>query len=141
MATRFDPVLPVGAYQTYSVTSPRDTTVRAACEQVDCWAWRNGWETTVDESTPLGQFQASYIRTQSGRTFREMHSALGLTVFRFEPGQRCFTEHKTRPEFYLVRGGDWRQNLGLIRRHTRPIDWVEDMGENLQTIADQQQKG
>ena len=138
---RIPPNLPVGAYQTYSLTAPRDTTVRAACEQVGCDAWRCGWETVIDETDLIGQTRAGYIRTQSGRTFTEMRRADGMTVFRFASGQRCFAEHRTRPEFYAVRGGDWRLNLGLIRRHTRPADWVEDMGENLQIIADQQQRG
>jgi hypothetical protein len=134
---RIEPGAPPAAFKTYSITSPRDETVKAACEQVGCAAWRHGWETAVDESAPLGQFQASYIRTQSGRTFRELKRADGVTVFRFEAGQRCFADHKTRPEFYLVRGGDWRANLGVLRRHSRPIDWVEDFCEHQEKVADQ----
>jgi hypothetical protein len=139
--TRIQPVGPATAYQTYQVASPPDVLIPAACQQVGCAAWLYGWETTVDESTPLGQQQAAYIRVESKRTFREQRTAAGLTVFRFEAKQRCFTEHYTRPEVYLVRGGDWRQNLGLIRRHTRPGDWVEDFGEHQQHIADRQQEG
>lgn len=139
---RIEPAMPVGAYQTYSITSPQDVQVKAACEQVGCEAWRYGWESAIDETTPLGQRQAAYIRTQSGRTFREMKRADGLTVFRFEPHQRCFAEHRTRPEIYLVRDGDWRGNpTGRQRQHTSPDDWVEDFGEHQQRIADQQQKG
>ncbi|MEU8362319.1 hypothetical protein AB0C27_40505 [Nonomuraea sp. NPDC048882] len=115
--------------------------MRAACEQVGCAAWRHGWETKVDEGTPLGQAQAAYIRQQSGRTFREQRTGEGLTAFRFEPGQRCFAEHRTRPETYLVRGGDWRQNLGLIRQHQRPADWVEDFSLHQDGLSEQQRKG
>lgn len=139
---RIDPAMPVGAYQTYQITSPRDTMVAAACEQVGCAAWRQGWDSVIDERTELGTAQAAYIRTQSRRTFREMRTEQGLTVFRFESGQRCFAEHKTRPEIYLVRDGDWRGNpTGRQRRHTRPQDWLEDFGENQLRLVENQRKG
>ncbi|WP_413102217.1 hypothetical protein [Streptomyces sp. Inha503] len=139
---RIDPSLPIGAYQTYSIASPRDTSVRAVCEQVGCAAWARGWESVIDESTELGQQQAAYIRQRSGRTFREQRTETGLTVFRFESGQRCFADHRTRPELYVVRDGDWRGNpTGRVRQHQRPQDWVEDFGEHQQKLADQQQKG
>lgn len=139
---RIDPNMPVQAYQTYSITSPRDTSVRAACEQTGCLAWRHGWESTVDETTDLGKGQAIYIRSQSGRTFREQRTAAGLTVFRFESGQRCFAEHFTRPEIYAVRDGDWRGNpTGRTRTHQRPADWVEDFGEHQLRLVDQQKEG
>ncbi|MFI9079118.1 hypothetical protein ACIGW8_22055 [Streptomyces sioyaensis] len=139
---RIEPNMPVQAYQTYSITVPRDTAVRAACEQVGCEAWRHGWESVIDERTPLGQQQAAYIRTQSRRTFREQQRGDGLTVFRFEAGQRCFAEHQTRPEIYAVRDGDWRGNpTGRTRQHTRAADWVEDFGEHQQRIADQRKEG
>lgn len=140
--SRIDPAMPVGAYQTYSITSRPDRAVVAACEQVGCAAWRNGWESTIDERTDLGKQQAAYIRQRSRRTFRELKTAAGLTVFRFEPGQRCFAEHKTMPEIYAVRDGDWRGNpTGRRRMHQRAADWVEDMAEHTQRIADQREKG
>ena len=140
--TRIDPAMPVQAYQTYQITSPTDRTVKAACEQVGCAAWRQGWDSVIDERTDLGKQQAAYIRGQSGRTFREQKTAAGLTVFRFESGQRCFAEHRTRPELYLVRDGDWRGNpTGRRRQHTRPTDWVEDFGEHQLRLVDQQKKG
>lgn len=140
---RLAPAHAPGAYQTYTVSSPLDTTVKAACEQVGCEAWRYGWESTIDESTELGRQQAAYIRTQSGRTFKEMPRAGedSLTVFRFEPGQRCFANHQTRQESYALLGGDWRGYTGIIRRHTRAADFVEDFGEHQQRIADQQEEG
>lgn len=130
-----------GAYQTYAITVPTDRTVVTACRDAGCLAWRNGWETKVDESTAQGQFQASYIRTQAGRTFREARTAEGLTVFRFEAGQRCFAEHRTRPQIYTARLGDHRRNLGGLRRHSRPEDWVEDFGEHQARLANQREKG
>jgi hypothetical protein len=139
---RLQPAMDVGAYQTFAISAPRDVTVVAACEQVGCAAWQFGWESKVDEATQLGQEQAAYIRQTSGRTFREMRTEAGLTVFRFEAHQRCFAEHRTRPEIYLVRDGDWRGNpTGRRRMHERPADWVEDFGEHQQRIADEIEKG
>jgi hypothetical protein len=138
---RIAPALPVGAYKTYAVASPPDRSVRAACEQVGCLAYRHGWESHVDESTELGARQADYIRRLSGRTFREQRDAAGITVFLFEGGQRCFSEHQTRPELYVVRRGDWRQNLGTIRQHSRPADFVEDFGEHQLALADRLKRG
>ena len=139
---RVPPVLPVTAMQSYRIHSPRDTTVRAACEQVGCEAWRHGWETKVDESTNLGQFQAAYIRQSSGRTFTELRTAEGMTVFRFEPGQRCFADHQTWPERFIVRDGDWRGNpTGRQRVHQRAADWVEDFGEHQQRLKDATERG
>jgi hypothetical protein len=139
--TRIDPSGPAGAFQTYRIISPNDRAVRAACEQVGCGAWRHGWESKVDEGTALGQEQAAYIRQQSGRTFLELRTGEGLTVFRFMSGQRCFAEHRTRPETFLVRGGDWRQDLGRLRQHQNGADWVEDFGLHQDRLADQQRKG
>jgi hypothetical protein len=138
--TRITPVGPAHAYQTYRIVSPPDVRLLSACEQAGCLAWRYGWETRVDEATELGRNQAAYIRRQSGRTFKEQRSG-GLTVFRFESRQRCFGEHHTRPEVYLVRGGDWRQNLGLIRQHQRPADWVEDLGEHQDRLTARLERG
>ncbi|MDT0377227.1 hypothetical protein RM572_00355 [Streptomyces sp. DSM 42041] len=139
---RLTPALPTKAYKTYRIAQAPDRLVRAACEQVGCAAWRYGWETTVDEATPLGAEQAAYIRRQSGRTFRELRTGTGLTVFRFEPGQRCFADHKTRPQRFVVRGGDWRGNpTGQRRLHQNGADWVEDFGENQQAVREAQQRG
>ena len=134
-------LLDPAAYQTYSITRPPDRSVVAACEQVGCAAWTRGWESAIDERTELGARQAAYIRTRSGRTFREQRTAAGLTVFRFEPHQRCFAEHRTRPEIYAVRGGDWRAQTSPTRVHRRPADWVEDFGEQQQRLTDQQKRG
>ncbi|WP_344890437.1 hypothetical protein [Actinomadura meridiana] len=139
---RIDPRGPAHAYKTYAIVAPADRTVKAACELVGCQAWLNGWETAVDEHTDLGRAQAEYIRHQSGRTFREQRTAAGLTVFVFESRQRCFAEHRTRPERYSVRNGDWRPTgRGPTRAHANASDWVEDFSEHQQRVADQKEKG
>jgi len=139
---RLQPQGPVGAYQTFSVRSRPDRAVKTVCERVRCAAWREGWESAIDESTDLGKAQAQYIRSQSGRTFREMRTEGGLTVFRFEARQRCFAEHKTMPELYLVRDGDFRGNpTGRRRVHARPQDWVENVQEELGRFNEDRRRG
>lgn len=140
---RVPPALPAEHMQTYRILSPPDTVMVAACKAVGCAAWRNGWDTTVDESTELGQAQAQYIRSRARRTFREYRTTAGLTVFRFESGQRCFAEHKTRPEIFAVTGGDWRGNPRGTppRRHTRPVDWVEDCALTLDAVKAAKDRG
>jgi hypothetical protein len=152
-AFRATPAMPVQAYKTYRVASPVGTHWReATCAEVDCERWRDGWDTIVDEGTGLGMQQAAYIRAecvsvlavvQPGdprRRYSESRGEDGRTVFSFPPGQQCFAgePHRVRlarPELYLVRGGDWRANTGLIRRHTGPADWVEDFAENQDRIT------
>ena len=139
---RINPNLPAAAYQTYSIRQPADTTVVAACEQVGCAAWARGWESAVDESTELGRQQAAYIRQRSGRTFREQRTAAALTVFRFDSGQRCFAEHRTRPQLFAVRDGDWRGNpTGRNRKFDRADQWVYDFSEHQDKIETQRERG
>lgn len=133
--------MPVQAYQTWSVKSRPDRAVKTVCERVACRAWREGWESVVDESTQLGREQAQWIRTLSRRTFREQRNAVGLTVFRFEPYQRCFAEHSTMPEKYVVRGGDYRGVVGPVRVHARASDWVEHVQEHMGRLLDERAKG
>jgi hypothetical protein len=143
-----EPNMPVSAYKTYRILSPVSTHYRpASCAEVDCAAHLNGWQTTVDETTLIGQQQAFYVRKQSGRGFTERRNEAGLTVFTFEAGQRCFAsgEHRVsldRPEHYLVQGGDWRGNpTGYQRRHANAADWIDDFGEHQQRIADLRERG
>jgi hypothetical protein len=122
------------ATRDYRLLMPPDIQVRAACEDVRCENWRHGWETHVDEATPLGREQAAYIRRLSGRTFTEHRTGAGITVFRFSSGQRCFAEHRTRPARWLVAAGS-------VREHANMRDWVDDLGEHVTQIEDQRKKG
>lgn len=113
---------------------PKDTTVRAACEDVQCENWRFGWETILDERTVPGRDAAAWIRCgKSGRTYRELPGG-DVAVFRFEPGQRCFGEHRTRPARWLVHGG-------AVRQHANMRDWIDDLGEHVGGLEDQLVKG
>jgi hypothetical protein len=134
------PAMEVGSYITYSISATRDVAVVTACKDAGCQAWAKGWETSVDEHTALGAQQAAYIRRKAGRTFTELHAG-ALTVFRFEPYQRCFAEHRTKPDVLLKRGGDFRQNLGTIRRFVNGGDWANDFAEHQDKINTQIERG
>jgi hypothetical protein len=117
---------------------PHDLTVVAACEDVGCDQWRNGWETVCDEATDMGGKVAMLIRSgQTGRDFTEMRDLLtGATVFRFAPHQRCFREHRTRPGELLV-----YQRGRKAREHSNLADLAEDYTEHAGRLADQQERG
>lgn len=154
------PAMPVQSYQTWSVKSRPDKRVKTVCERVGCPQWRSGWESLIDErlscgatgdgrpcawtaagKPACGACQAHYIRHQSRRTFREVRAQDGRTVFRFESGQRCFADHQTMPEKYLVRGGDYRGVVGQVRVHQRAADWVEHVQEHMGRLLDERAKG
>lgn len=139
---RIDPKMPVTAYETFSVHQGADTGIRAACQDAGCAAYAHGWDTTVDESTALGAAQADYIRHRAGRTFREMKTAAGLTVFRFDAFQRCFAEHFTRPQRWGMRDGDHRGNpTGKKRVFDRPDQWVDAFATHQDKLADAAGRG
>lgn len=137
------PITPT-AFVTHAVLSPSDRTIIAACSQVGCLKYRYGWDSPIDERTEEGQFYAQLIRSgRHGRTFRELpRTADGLTVFRFEAHQRCFAEHRTRRELYVVRGGTPTVSTGLIREHTgRPDLFIEDYRETLDRRLHDRERG
>jgi hypothetical protein len=123
----------------YRIHMPRDRTVAAACEDVDCDQWRNGWETICDLDTPEGRMVADMIRSgQSGRTYRELAAPADarVIVFRFDSGQRCFREHRTRPGRLVV------QRRGrILREHTSLADLAEDYTEHTGRLAEQEKRG
>jgi len=126
----------------YHVRMPPDITIVAACEDVGCDQWRNGWETVCDElGDPMAVKVAMLIRSgATGRTFTETRGTLDdgrvVTVFRFPAGQRCFQEHKTRPGRLLV-----HQRGRLVREHVRLADLAEDYSEHAGRLAEQRQRG
>jgi hypothetical protein len=146
LVNAIEPELPAEAMKTYTLAMPLTTHWRpATCAEVDCPSYLSGWRTTVDERTELGQRQAHYIRHDRTRKHTEDRTETGLTMFTFEPGQRCFTAHRirtARPQRHLVRGGDWRGNpRGEFREHTRPDDWVEDFAEHQDKLATRLERG
>lgn len=143
---RITPNMSVDAYKTYRISSPLATHWRpGTCAEAECAHHLDGWQSTIDEATVLGQQQAHYIRRQSGRGFTEERLAGGLTCFTFPAGQTCFASpHQVpvgRPELYVVRDGDWRGNPTGRSQTLRPQDWIDDFGEHQNRLADQMKKG
>ena len=136
---RLAPKLNVQQVKSYEIRSPRDTHQRkATCTEAGCQAQANGWVSTIDETTALGQRQAHYIRKQSGRRYTEARTPTGLTRFKFIPGQTCFGEHYLsldRPEFYIVRDGDWRGNpTGRRHMFDRPDQWTDSFASHQESL-------
>lgn len=142
-----EPLLPPNAKKTYSVLAPKSTHFRkASCAEVECAGMEHGWVSLIDERTELGQRQAAYIRAHSGRKFTEERDEQGRTMFTFEAGQACFTEHQVslgRPELYIVRDGDLRglPKGGSVQKHVNGEDWADDFATHQQKIADAIQEG
>lgn len=121
--------------RSYRVHMPHDLSVKVACEDAGCDQWANGWETVCDESTPEGALVANWIRSgQSGRTFAEITGR--PSVFRFDSGQRCFGEHRTRPGRALV-----MRRGRILREHSSLSDLAEDYTEHAGRLAEQQKRG
>ena len=143
---RIQPQGPVSGYKTYEIARPLATHWRkASCEEVECQAYLNGWQTFIDESDDKGAAQAYYIRRESGRGFVEMFNEHGITVFTFGAGQTCFSsgdnDHRIpldREAFYMVQGGDWRKRIGERFTHATPDSWVNDFGEHQDQLARRQ---
>lgn len=142
------PVAGPAAYKTYEIRAPRSSHFRkGTCAEADCPEYLAGWQSTIDETSELGQRQAHYIRKESGRRFTEESPSPQQTVFRFEPGQRCFASDQhfvrlDRPELYVVKGGDWRGNpLSTPPAVLNPGSWVDDFGEHQERITDLMAKG
>ena len=140
-AFRPDPKMPPSAVKSYRVFAPVGTHWKTiTCDAAGCEFQADGWCTTVDEATPLGQSQAGHIRHAAGRRYIEAKDPAGLTVFTFPPGQQCFSEHKAfldRPGIYVVADGDWRGNpRGTPPRvHSGPVDWVDDFATHQDQLA------
>ena len=131
MINRIEPAAPAAAYVSYELKRPATAEFwrRATCAEVGCGHHLHGWRISVDMDTELGQAQARYIRTESGRAFTQTVSAGGLVEFTFEAGQSCFEQHvlPARDPIYLVRGGDWRGNpTGERHVHTSGEDFVDE---------------
>lgn len=126
---RPNPVGPVQAYKTYSIEAPLSSHWRDAdCEEVGCLQFHNGFRTTVDLSTELGQAQFDYIVKRSGRAHGRGQDGT-IVTFLFPPGTQCFSQHKIRidrPPLLVVRNGDWRRYLETVHVHQTPESWVDD---------------
>lgn len=135
-------------YRTYAMRAPLRTHWRpATCEEYECLEFLNGFVITIDLSTELGQKQHHYLTHDKTRRGSLQRISLELVKIVYGPGNRCFNwgEHKVpigRPPLLIAREGDWRGNpRGIVRRHTRVEDWVEDSANNIDRITTLIQRG
>lgn len=143
-STRIQPAMSVGSYKTYEIRTPRATHWRkAACDEVDCVNYLNGWRVRIEGLSP----ELLDTAKNSGRRYSLLDVAEGETWLVFEPGQPCFQASThiapiNRPELYIVRDGDWRGNpSGRTRTHVRGAEWVEDFAEHQVRLAKQINQG
>jgi hypothetical protein len=116
-------------YVSYRIASPLTSHRElVSCSVFGCEAWKYGWSSRFELTDTL---RIEYVRNSSGRQFREIREETTIR-FDFPPGQKCFNwqSHyvQIRPESYSVLSGDSRSgHREVLRRHTRPVDWVEDL--------------
>lgn len=129
------------AMTVHQILSPTDRLIPAACEQVGCLKWRRGWTATYDEATPEGARAAALVRSgRHRRTFRELPRTGGtLVAFRFDSGQRCFAEHRTRPELFVVQNAAGMERGA--RRRERPRWWAESLQETYERRRAARERG
>lgn len=136
---RPQPKLEVAKMVTYAVKSPRSTHTRpGTCEEFRCKAFARGFTITLPADSDRIAHAKQFVRGELDgikRSFRLERDGT-LVHLRFPKGTPCTraTRHRVslnRPELYVVRGGDWRGNTGVIRRHKVADHWVEDFEENL----------
>jgi len=139
---RATPLLPTGSYTTYAIRQPLNTHFRTAtCEEVDCWAFRNGWRIRVEGLSP----QDKYTATHSGRRWNRESVAEGETYFVYPAGQTCFQPHRVnleRPAFLIMGRGDWRSfNPRLAKLYTDESEWVETFACHLDSLREKLNQG
>lgn len=133
---RIEPNLPSEAYVTFGLVAPRKTHTRVAtCQEVECQNYQRGWQTQIDTSTQLGQRQALYISTKSGRRF--VTERMGaMLIFTFYAEQRCFSEHRVmlgRPPLFTIKNGDWRtRGSGRV---VNGQEWIDRFAGNQESLA------
>jgi hypothetical protein len=129
------------AMTVHHILSPTDRTIPAACQQVGCLKYRRGWDVLVAEATEQGRRHAEAIRSgRTGRTFRELpRTAEGMSVFRFAANQRCFGEHRTRPELFVVHNAAGMER-GASRRE-KPRWWAESLQDTYERRVAAKQRG
>jgi hypothetical protein len=134
-------------YRSFHISAPTRTHWRdASCEEAGCVQYLQGFVIEIDESSALGQFQASYIRHDRTRRYYEERAEMGMTRFTFPPGNRCFgTVHKVRierPELFITTGGDWRGNpRGTSPARLRPDQWVDEFATHQDNLLTAYQRG
>ena len=115
----------------YSIKAPVATHWRGAtCEEVSCKKNVMGWETHCNTDTELGRNQVAYIRAgKSERRFTERVDVEGVIIFRFSPGQQCFTNHIKKIE---GKGHLLLRESGGQRQLLEPERWMWEFNESME---------
>lgn len=136
------------ASKEFRITRPEAAAVLAR----DCAQCTGGWVTITNEATPDGAAVARWIRglglsfTESrataaavlgdgyvtpGQADAQTDPQAPVTVFRFAPGQPCFSHARSGPlRFYAGQ-----------REHASASDWGEDLAEHWAKWQEQMEKG
>jgi hypothetical protein len=145
---RIAPTMPPQMYKTHTLAQPlRTHWRRATCAEVDCPRYLNGWKSVLDMTGQDGQNAAAWIRSMSGLHFTESATGPSELTFLFPAGQMCARADRHRlplgrDPLMLVRGGDHRGNpSGLKHLFGRAEDWRDDLGEHLDVLREQKQRG
>jgi len=145
---RIEPAMPPQMYKSHVIKQSLATHWRCAtCAEVGCPRYLRGWKSVLDLGSQDGQNAAAWIRHVSGLRFTESVTGPQEITFLFPAGQMCARADRHRlplgrPPVMLVRGGDHRGNpSGFSRLFHRAEDWRDDLGEHLDNLRDQQQKG
>jgi len=155
-----------GGWKTYSAISPPQLHWRyVTCAAFDCPKLRAGWDVRIDESMKLGEICADYIRHVTNRRgWTETKDPSGVTVFTFPAGTPCFQDARDRraqqtfsvpshrkrvvgaPTLYVVGDGPAARvqeqlnttgrPASILRAHSRGADWIEDLAESWNKMAD-----
>lgn len=143
-AGRPRPKMATSNYLTYCIRQPMITHFRpATCAEVDCGAWRGGWQLRVEQLTP----ELLRAARNSGKRYREMTVTEGETYLVYEPGQACFdsVNHRLpleRPAFFYEGRGDFRSfTIRRARQHANAEDWADSMAHHLDHVRSEIQKG
>ena len=136
----FTPAFPVDKMQTYGIKSPISTHTRpGTCEEYGCRDFQKGFTTIVPAGSDKEDLIRQVARGHSPDGIKRVPESQlrdgDMLHFKYPAGTPCWKtlNHRVsldRPEFYVVRGGDWRGTTDLIRRHDKPEHWVEDFHGN-----------
>lgn len=145
---RIAPAMPAAMYKSHVLGQPlRTHWRRATCAEVGCPRYLRGWRSVLDMSDQDMQNAALWIRHASGLRYTESVTGPNEITFEFPAGQMCARANRhrlplDRPPVMLVRGGDHRGNpTGFKRLFGKAEDWRDDLGEHLDVLREQQQRG
>lgn len=141
---RIAPLMPAGAYKTFTVVAPLSTHFRpATCAEVECDKYLNGWRVRTDTLDE----QMIHTATHAGRKFQWLHVSEMENWLVYEAGQACFqaSTHRTRvdkPELFIVRDGDWRGNPRGTEPEKHNADtWVDSFAHHQDKLSQAHQAG